>query len=147
MFVYLRLPLAALLLVSCAFALESPGLAQSGTRVRTTGNTMITEPAGIMVVQEMLLETGVTMSVQGSVGDTVSVGVPTTVEVVRADSAGSDSAETLVVTTNDTGAMLAGGTFVSDMVNVSIAGVIGGDLASATPGSYEGVMVVLAQYN
>ena len=145
MFVYLRLPLAALLLVSCAFALESPGLAQSGTRVRTTGNTMITEPAGIMVVQEMLLETGVTMSVQGSVGDTVSVGVPTTVQVVRADD--TDSAETLVVTTNDTGSMLAGGTFVSDMVNVSIAGVVGGDLASATPGSYEGVMVVLAQYN
>lgn len=145
MFVYLRLPLAALLIVSCAFALESPGLAQSGTRVRTTGNTMITEPAGIMVVQEMLLETGVTMSVQGSVGDTVSVGVPTTVQVVRADD--TDSAETLVVTTNDTGSMLAGGTFVSDMVNVSIAGVVGGDLASATPGSYEGVMVVLAQYN
>lgn len=145
MFVYLRLPLAALLLVSCAFALESPGLAQSGTRVRTTGNTMITEPAGIMVVQEMLLETGVTMSVQGSVGDTVSVGVPTTVQVVRTDS--PETAETLVVTTNDTGSMLAGGTFVSDMVNVSIAGVVGGDLASATPGSYEGVMVVLAQYN
>ena len=98
-----------------------------------------------MVVQEMLLETGVTMSVQGSVGDTVSVGVPTTVQVVRTDS--PETAETLVVTTNDTGSMLAGGTFVSDMVNVSIAGVVGGDLASATPGSYEGVMVVLAQYN
>lgn len=145
MFVYLRLPLAALLLISGALALESPGLAQSGTRARTTGNTMITEPAGIMVVQEMLLETGVTMSVQGSAGDTVSVGVPTSVEVVRTGS--TDSAETLVVTTNDTGTMLAGGTFVSDMVNVSIAGVVGGDLASATPGSYEGVMVVLAQYN
>ena len=107
---------------------------------------MITEPAGIMVVQEMLLETGVTMSVQGTAGDTVSVGVPTTVEVVRTGDT-TDSAETLVVTTNDTGTMLAGGSFVSDMVNVSIAGVVGGDLASATPGSYEGVMVVLAQYN
>jgi hypothetical protein len=91
------------------------------------------------------------LTIHGQAGDTVSTSVPESFQVIR-----TGGTEALTVTTNtnaafgvsgDTG-MLAGTVMNGNTMSVNVGGSI--SLASAgplVPGPYEGLLVVLVQYN
>jgi hypothetical protein len=91
------------------------------------------------------------LTIHGQAGDTVSTAVPESFQVVRAG-----GTEALTVTTNTNAAfgvsgdagMLAGTVMNGNTMSVNVGGAI--SLASAgplVPGPYEGLLVVLVQYN
>lgn len=91
------------------------------------------------------------LTIYGQSGDTVSTAVPATFQVVR-----TGGTEALTVQTKSNagygpagdGVMLGGGGLSGDTLSVNIGGAI--SLASAgelVPGPYEGLLVVVVQYN
>lgn len=98
-------------------------------------------PAGITVIRDVLSQTGISFTVVGKVGDALSVGVPNSVNVV------SGSGQSLTLNTTQQ-VQFAGATILAeDAVSVSVGAEFSGHGAEEAPAQYEGVMVVLAQYN
>jgi hypothetical protein len=92
-----------------------------------------------------------TLTVTGQSGDAVSMAVPESFQVVR-----TGGTEALTVRTNtsaeyglpDNGVVLAGNVMGGSSMSVNVGGAI--SLASndqAAPGAYEGLLVVVVQYN
>lgn len=92
-----------------------------------------------------------TLTIHGQAGDAVSMAVPESFQVVR-----SGGTETLTVNTNTNaayglagdGVVLGGAGMGASSMSVNVGGSI--NLASsqgAAPGSYEGLLVVVVQYN
>lgn len=91
-----------------------------------------------------------TLTIYGQAGDAVSMAVPETFKVVR-----TGGSETLTVKTNtnseydiDGNGVVIGGGQLADTMSVDVGGSIA--LASAqplVPGPYEGMLVVVVQYN
>jgi hypothetical protein len=92
-----------------------------------------------------------TLTVHGQTGDAVSMAVPESFTVVR-----TGGTEALTVKTNTNaeyglsqdGVVLGGAIMGGDTMSVNVGGAI--SLASnerATPGAYEGLLVVVVQYN
>lgn len=92
-----------------------------------------------------------TLTIRGQAGDAVSMAVPESFQVVR-----SGGTETLTVNTNTNaayglsgdGVVLGGAGIGGSSMSVNVGGSIA--LASsggATPGNYEGLLVVVVQYN
>lgn len=92
-----------------------------------------------------------TLTIRGQAGDAVSMAVPESFQVMR-----TGGTETLTVNTNTNaayglsgdGVVLGGAGMGGNSMSVNVGGSI--NLASsqdATPGSYEGLLVVVVQYN
>jgi hypothetical protein len=92
-----------------------------------------------------------TLTIHGEAGDAVSMAVPESFQVIR-----SGGTEALTVKTNTNaeyglagdGVVLGGAVMGSSSMSVNVGGAI--SLASAaqvTPGAYEGLLVVVVQYN
>jgi hypothetical protein len=92
-----------------------------------------------------------TLTIYGQSGQAVSMGVPATFQVTR-----TGGTEALTVTTNTNsqygiagnGVVLGGSVMNADTMSVNVGGSI--DVASAdnlAPGPYEGLLVVVVQYN
>lgn len=90
-----------------------------------------------------------TLTIHGQAGDAVSMAVPETFKVIRT---GGTEALTVKTSTNleyDAGnGVVLGGSLNSDTMSVNVGGAL--SLASAdrlVPGPYEGLLVVVVQYN
>jgi hypothetical protein len=90
-----------------------------------------------------------TLTIHGQAGDAVSMAVPETFKVVRT---GGTEALTVKTSTNmeyDAGnGVVLGGSLNADTMSVNVGGAL--SLASAdqlVPGPYEGLLVVVVQYN
>jgi hypothetical protein len=141
------------------------------TASASIGASIVAPSAGIQIVSGLVLPTMIAPSVgarnstrsgaaptgnaaltiRGQAGDTVSTSVPESFQVVR-----TGGTEALTVTTNTNAAfgvsgdagMLAGTVMNGNTMSVNVGGAI--SLASAgplVPGPYEGLLVVLVQYN
>lgn len=128
--------LTALAVLSAAGA-SAPAAAQSA--FGSAGVNMV-QPAGITVVQDVLTKVNAAMIVTGSPGDSVSLAVPSSVEV--------SSAVGQVMTVGTLTELSATNLVLGqDSISVSVGALVSGQSAGASPGTYGGVMVVLAQYN
>jgi hypothetical protein len=92
-----------------------------------------------------------TLTIHGQAGDAVSMAVPESFQVVR-----SGGTETLTVNTNTNaayglsgdGVVLGGAGMGGSSMSVNVGGSINlASSAGATPGAYEGLLVVVVQYN
>jgi hypothetical protein len=91
-----------------------------------------------------------TLTIRGQAGDAVSMAVPESFQVVR-----SGGTETLTVNTNTNaayglsgdGVVLGGAGMGPSSMSVNVGGSIQLASAGATPGDYEGLLVVVVQYN
>jgi hypothetical protein len=153
--------IAALACCAQAFALT--------TANASIGASIVAPSVGIQIVSALVLPTvtagtsesttargrtptgNAALTIHGQAGDTVSTAVPESFQVVRAG-----GTEALTVTTNTNAAfdisgdagMLAGTLMNGNTMSVNVGGAI--SLASAgplVPGPYEGLLVVLVQYN
>jgi hypothetical protein len=168
-FLLIGVGVAAVACCAQAFALT--------TASASIGASIVAPSAGIQVVSALLLPTvtasalsagtsssttsgasggaspagNAALTIRGQAGDTVSTSVPESFQVVR-----TGGTETLTVTTNTNAAfgvsgdagMLAGTVMNGNTMSVNVGGAI--SLASAgplVPGPYEGLLVVLVQYN
>lgn len=166
----LVLPTVSATAIASGSTVSSSGLtAVSGSAVVSSGSTAVTgatSTAGSAVVSASgATATGnsattainapttgnATLTIHGQAGDTVSTAVPDSFQVVR-----SGGTDTLTVKTNtnvqstlsDNGVILGGTVMSRDTLSVDIGGSIA--LASngpVTPGPYEGLLVVVVQYN
>lgn len=107
-----------------------------------SGKTEIRSRAGIAVVQDLMFQSNISFIVIGQPGDAVAVGVPGSVNVTNS------SGENLVLdTVSQSQILLAGGTVLAqDTVSISVGAEYEGE-AEAASGDYNGLLVVLAQYN
>jgi hypothetical protein len=156
-------------------ALAAAGLALSAQAATVTGHSTatITDPVGIDVLSNSVLpavqtqtllapnstsnggsqtrRSNASLTVRAQIGDTLSMAVPASFEVIR-----NGGTEGLIVkTTTDTdlrladGGVVVGGTDLNDgTMSVKVGGLV--TLASANnvaPGPYQGTLVVLVQYN
>jgi hypothetical protein len=131
----MRAQLAIFGILAAAVSFEAAA-AQSA---KGAAGTQISEQAGITVVQDVLTNVNASVLVIGTPGDTVSMAVPASVSL---SSPSGQSMNLGTATELSSGNLLLSG----DSVSVSI-GALGDGQSGATPGSYDGVMVVLAQYN
>lgn len=121
-------------------------LAFSGTasarEVRTSGSVAITQRAGVSVLQDVVTQTNITVTVIGTAGDAVGVAVPGSVNMT------SVAGESLQLVTSSPQLMYASGVILTqDTVSVNIAAIIGPEVIEPQPGRYDGVLRVIAQYN
>lgn len=134
--------LSALVLATSA----NPVFAQSA---KTDSSVSIVEAAGVEIVQDILtneivqdLLTNVSASliILGTAGDSISISVPSSVSLSNASGDGL---------TMGTVSQLSSNSLVlsEDTVSVNIGAIANGETATAPPGIYGGVLVVLAQYN
>jgi hypothetical protein len=92
-----------------------------------------------------------TLTIHGQAGDTVSTAVPDSFQVVRSGGTDTLTVKTLTnaqSTVGDNGVILGGTVMSRDTLSVDIGGSIA--LASngpVMPGPYEGLLVVVVQYN
>jgi hypothetical protein len=121
-----------------AFTLLIPAAAHA--QISTQGSVRIEQRAGASVLQDVIIQSNIMLTVIGRPGDTVSVGVPGSVNVTS-----QDGRNMQLATTSDlvysSGAILS-----EDTLSVSI-GAVARPQAGSQPGVYDGLMVVLAQYN
>lgn len=112
----------------------------AGTTGSTSGTNSGASPAS-----------NATLTIRGQTGDTVSTAVPESFTVTRA---GGTEALTVKTSTNNEyglqgdGVVLGGAVMGSNTMSVNVGGAI--SLASTdrlAPGSYEGLLVVVVQYN
>ena len=158
-------------ILTLAMATAAIGVTAQASTLSTHGSATISEPAGIQVLNNVVLPTvtvgntagssvvastrglssNAALTVRTQTGDTLSMAVPESFEVVR-----SGGTEGLTVkTTTDTdlsvsqGGVVLGGSEIADgTMSVKVGGLV--QLASAgnvVPGPYEGTLVVLVQYN
>lgn len=161
-------------ILTLALATAAISVTAQASTLSTRGSAVIAEPAGIEVLSNVVLPAVVNtvsnslggsatssvtrsspsnaaLTVRAQSGDTLSMAVPESFEVVR-----SGGTEGLTVkTTSDSnlhvsqGGVVLGGSDVADgTMSVNVGGLV--SLASAgaiVPGPYEGTLVVLVQYN
>ena len=125
--------LAALALLSSA----GPAVAQSAT---AGSNVTIVPSVGFEIVRDVLGDTNAALIILGSVGDALSISVPSSVFL---STAGGDDL------TIGAASQLSSDSLVlsEDTVSVNIGAIVNGETAAAPPGTYGGILVVLAQYN
>lgn len=121
-----------------ASSLLVPAGAQA--QIQTQGSVMIEQRAGASVLQDVIIQSNIMLTVIGQPGDTVSVGVPSSVSVTN-----SDGLNMQLATTSDL-VFSSGAILSQDTLSVSI-GAVARPQVGAQPGVYDGLMVVLAQYN
>lgn len=168
---------AALFLLTGVGALAccAQAFALTGSSASVSVGGQVIRPAGISVVSPLVLPTvtataisptasfagtnpsvgtigsNATLTIRGQAGDAVSMAVPESFQVVR-----TGGTETLTVNTNTNaayglsgdGVVLGGAGMGGSSMSVNVGGSI--NLASsdgATPGAYEGLLVVVVQYN
>jgi hypothetical protein len=145
---------------ACGFAVLASSLAAFALATAvTTSSTSIQESASIQVVQGLDLATQIhtgfptglstasvaKVTMTGGAGDAVSLAVSPTLDVTRAS-----TQEKLVVQTfgGASGSSVLGGAL---RANGALSIDVGGHIALAgrnvSPGSYQGLLVVIAQYN
>ncbi len=129
-----------LLIVASAFMPLAPAIAFT----QTFGSAQISEPAGLSVIENLMAQTNITVTIVGTPGDAVSLGVPGSVNLTSAG-----SPDLLLKTSTDPAMVYANGVILSqDTVSVSIGAEVDTQ-ANGRPnsGRYDGVLVVLGQYN
>ena len=125
-------------LLSTIFVGAAPSWGQTSSSAQATSGTTILAPANLVVVSDLLLQTGMRITLTGS-GDTVSFAVPGTLNLLSGVNQALLPLKVMVASS-----IVDGGTLLTeDTVNVQVDGGLQGN----TPGRYEGVMLVLAQYN
>lgn len=114
------------------------GTGATGGGASTSGNDGSSSPAG-----------NATLTIRGQAGDAVSMAVPQSFTVVR--TGGTDA---LTVKTNTNveygvpGDVMAGSVMSGNTMSVNVGGSISlSSNAQVTPGAYEGLLVVVVQYN
>jgi hypothetical protein len=118
------------------------------TSLVTTGTGLTGSPSGGLGAS---VASNATLTIYGQSGQAVSMAVPATFQVTR-----SGGTETLTVKTNTNseyglagnGVVLGGSVMNADTMSVNVGGAV--TLASAdqaVPGPYEGLLVVVVQYN
>lgn len=125
-----------LLIAALAVCTSTSAAAQQS--VNGSAGLVIKDPAGLVVVQDILSNVNAALVISGSAGEAISFAAPASVNVSNA-SGGEFSLATQLSVNN---VFLSG-----DTVNVRVAALNGGEQKAAQPGAYGGVMVVLAQYN
>ena len=134
----LTLPSVATTAVVPGSSLSTPGLTPGAASTSATSATASSL-------------SNATLTIYGQSGQAVSMGVPATFQVTR-----TGGTEALTVTTNTNsqygvagnGVILGGSVMNADTMSVNVGGSI--NVASAgdlTPGPYEGLLVVVVQYN
>lgn len=123
--------------------------AASTTTSSTKGSTGGSATSGVTTTTVTAVSNS-TLTIQGQSGDAVSMAVPASIQVIR-----SGGTEALTVRTNTNSQFGVGGNGVvlggaSDMDTMSVN--VGGQMSLAStdalvPGPYEGLLVVVVQYN
>lgn len=132
-------PTVAILLTAGLLAFSGPATARE---VRTRGSVSIEQRAGVSVLQDIVTQTNITVTVIGTPGDAVGVAVPGSVNMT------SVAGESLQLVTSSPQLMYASGVILTqDTVSVNIAAIIGPEAIQPEPGRYDGVLRVIAQYN
>ena len=157
----------------CAVVIGSSAAALGFATVTTTASTQIQESAGIQVVQGLNLATQIGSSaaaaqiassaisvptlsklssdsvakvvLTGGAGDAVSLAVSPTLDATR-----TDSQQKLVVETfagSATSSVLGGGLRANGALSVDVGGRVALAGRTVSPGDYQGVLMVIAQYN
>lgn len=135
----MRRSLAAAILF-CAFGAQQ-SFAATTPFAHATSKTEIRSRAGIAVVQDIIFQSSISFMLIGQPGDAVAVGVPGSVNVTNS------RGDNLVLDTTSQSLLFAGGTVLAqDTVSISVGAEYDGD-AEASSGDYNGLLVVLAQYN
>lgn len=130
--------LSALLLVSSFFVISVPAQAQ----VRTVASVSIREPAGVSVIKDVIAQANIRVTIIGKIGDAVGVAVPGSVTATNV------TGQSIQLTTSTSQLLYASGVILTeDTVSVDIGAAADGDASDAAPGNYDGVIVVIAQYN
>ncbi|MBA3678441.1 MAG: DUF4402 domain-containing protein [Sphingosinicella sp.] len=136
--------LSALALAASA----GPVFAQSAS---ANGSASIVEPSGVVILQDVLTSSrtivqnvltnvNASLVILGTSGDSVSVSVPSSVSL---SSAAGDNLTVGTISQLSTNSLVLS----DDTVSVNIGAIANGETAAAPPGTYGGVLVVLAQYN
>ena len=156
--------------LTLALAAAASGVTAQASTLTTHGSAVIAEPAGIEVLNNLVLPNVVVpvggglggapaqtssgkaaLTIRTHTGDTLSMAVPESFQVTR-----SGGTEGLTVkTTTDTdlrvaqgGVVLGGGDLADGTMSVNVGGLV--TLAAngtVVPGPYAGTLVVLVQYN
>jgi len=132
----MRPAIIAFLMLLSGFA-ASPAYAQQSA----TASVRIEDFTAVRIVQDVLSQTRFTVTLVGRPGDAVSLAIPGSVSLQ------SDDGQLLRLSTITSQSTLAGGMILSgDTVSVNVAPAleVRGD---AAPGTYKGLMMVVAQYN
>lgn len=120
----------------------TPAIASISPSAIGVGSAEIRAPAGITVIRDVLSQTNISFTVIGQSGDAVAVGVPNSVNVA------SSSGEKLTLDTNMSQVQFASATVLAgDSVSISVGAEFNGQVEDGSNDEYNGVMVVLAQYN
>lgn len=147
--------------MAAAVALAPAAFAQSASA--NVGITVV-DPVGFGVINDVFLPTvpnvagvntppirNAALTIFGRTGDAVSMAVPASFRVVR-----SGGTETLTVVTNtnvevgldDSQVLLGGEVLAGNTMSVNVGGVLAvASSENLVPGPYEGMMVVVVQYN
>jgi predicted small secreted protein len=125
------------LLASSVLLAPTAGLTQISTR----GAVTIEQPASASVIQDVITQANITVTVVGTPASGVSVGVPAAVNTVSA------AGQNIQLTTTTALAFSSGLVLSQDAVSVSIGAIADPQAVTAAPGTYDGVIVVIAQYN
>lgn len=155
-----RLILAAVAAAAVAYGPAAFAQASASASVGIT----IEEPVGFNVVNDVFLPSvpalvgvqpqrvasNAALTIFGRTGDAVSMAVPASFRVIRS---GGTEALTVITNTNvevglDSSVLLGGDVLAGNTLSVNVGGVLA--VASSDrllPGPYEGMMVVVVQYN
>lgn len=124
-----------------AAALAFPASAAASQSASAQGLADIRAPAGINVIRDIMTQTNLSFTVVGQPGDTVALGIPGSINVV------SGAGESLTLNTTTSQLQLASTVLAQDTVSISVGAEFDGQAGDADSGQYNGVIVVLAQYN
>ncbi|HWH21924.1 MAG TPA: hypothetical protein VNT25_01345 [Allosphingosinicella sp.] len=125
--------------------LASLGISASPARAgqaSTAGTATIEARVGASVLQDVMAQTNITVTIFGRPGDSVSLGVPGSLNVTNG--AGQNLR---LITTSSELAYASGVILSEDTVSVSIGAMADRQTPEGIQGSFGGVRVVLAQYN
>lgn len=135
----MRIVLASIIGCLSVLGPTAPALAAQASAF---GRTQIVVPAGITVTNQVISQSLSTISIVGSPGDAVALAVPASLPVSNA------AGQTLSLNTIQSQTLFTSGSVLAeDAVSVSVGAVFDGQLGDNSKDAYEGVLVVLAQYN
>lgn len=133
---------AASSFLSALCLLAAPASASAAPSAKGLGSAEVRSPGGILIIRDVISQSNIRFTVIGQIGDAVTIGIPGSVDVM------SSGGQSLTLDTMQSQAQFAGGTVLAQaMISISIGARFNGHVKLPASSDYEGVMVVLAQYN